>query len=62
MVLLFYPCQIATVLKGNLDRLVKAFQIGRSTVRVKYGLQVLGPVCLEEVVAGFLEETTEKKS
>ena len=29
--------------------------IGSSAVRVKYDLQVLGPVCLEEVLDDFLK-------
>jgi uncharacterized membrane protein YhaH (DUF805 family) len=40
--------------------LQRVMKIGKKTIRVKYGLQVLGPVCLEEVVESFLKRSQEE--
>jgi predicted GTPase len=53
------PCD--SVLIGTPIDLRRIMKINLPTVRVKYELHVLGPVCLEEVVDSFLKETTEKK-
>jgi predicted GTPase len=53
------PCDV--VLIGTPIDIRRVMQISKPTVRVKYELQVLGPVCLEEVMDRFLKETKEKK-
>jgi hypothetical protein len=35
-------------------------KIDQSTVRVKYELQVIEPVCLEEVTVSFLKRSREE--
>jgi predicted GTPase len=47
------PCDV--VLIGTPIDLRKVMKVNKPTVRVKYELQVLGPVCLEELVDDFLE-------
>jgi predicted GTPase len=47
------PCDV--VLIGTPIDLRKVMKVDKPTVRVKYELQVLGPVCLEELVDDFLE-------
>jgi predicted GTPase len=48
------PCDI--VLIGTPVDLRKVMSLNKPAVRVKYELQVLGPVCLEELVDDFLKE------
>jgi predicted GTPase len=47
------PCDV--VLLGTPIDLRKVINLNKPTVRVKYELQVLGPVCLEELVDDFLK-------
>ena len=47
------PCDV--VLIGTPIDLRRVMEIHKQTVRVKYELQVLGPVCLEEIVDNFLK-------
>jgi predicted GTPase len=47
------PCDV--VLIGTPIDLRRIMQVDKPTVRVKYELQVLGPVCLEEVVDNFFK-------
>jgi predicted GTPase len=47
------PCDV--VLVGTPIDLRKVIKVDKPTVRVKYDLQVLGPVCLEEVLDDFLK-------
>jgi predicted GTPase len=47
------PCDV--VLIGTPIDLRKVINLNKPTVRVKYELQVLGPVCLEELVDDFLK-------
>jgi len=46
------PCDV--VLIGTPIDLRRVMRFAKPTVRVKYELQVLGPVCLEEVIDNFL--------
>ena len=46
------PCDV--VLIGTPIDLRKVISLNKPTVRVKYELQVLGPICLEELVDDFL--------
>jgi predicted GTPase len=48
------PCDV--VLIGTPIDLRKVMKVDKPTVRVKYELQVLGPVCLEEVLDDFLRK------
>jgi predicted GTPase len=47
------PCDV--VLVGTPVDLRRVLKLDKLTVRVKYDLQVLGPVCLEEVLDDFLK-------
>jgi predicted GTPase len=47
------PCEV--VLIGTPIDLRRVINLNKPTVRVKYELQVLGPVCLEELVDDFLK-------
>jgi len=47
------PCDV--VLIGTPIDLRKVIKVDKPTVRVKYELQVLAPICLEELVDDFLE-------
>ena len=47
------PCDV--VLVGTPIDLRKVIKVDKPTVRVKYDLQVLGPVCLEKVLDDFLK-------
>jgi predicted GTPase len=47
------PCDV--VLIGTPIDLRRVINVNKPTVRVKYELQVLGPVCLEELVDDFLK-------
>jgi predicted GTPase len=47
------PCD--AVLIGTPIDLRRVIKVNKPTVRVKYELQVLGPVCLEEVLDDFLK-------
>jgi predicted GTPase len=47
------PCDV--VLIGTPIDLRKVINLNKPTVRIKYELQVLGPVCLEELVDDFLK-------
>jgi len=47
------PCDV--VLIGTPIDLRKVINLNKPTVRVKYELQVLGPICLEELVDDFLK-------
>jgi predicted GTPase len=47
------PCDV--VLIGTPIDLRRVIKVNKPTVRVKYDLQVLGPVCLEEVLDDFLK-------
>jgi predicted GTPase len=49
------PCDV--VLIGTPVDLRRVMHISQKTVRVKYELQVLGPVCLEEVMERFLQRS-----
>lgn len=46
------PCDV--VLIGTPIDLRRVFKFDKPTLRVKYELQVLGPVCLEELIDNFL--------
>jgi predicted GTPase len=52
------PCDI--VLIGTPVDLRKVMSLNKPAVRVKYELQVLGPVCLEELIDDFLEGKVKK--
>ena len=52
------PCDV--VLIGTPIDLRRMIKVNKPTVRVKYELQVLGPVCLEEVLDDFLERSVKK--
>jgi len=52
------PCDV--VLIGTPIDLRKVISLNKPTVRVKYELQVLGPVCLEELVDDFLKGKAKK--
>jgi predicted GTPase len=52
------PCDI--VLIGTPVDLRKVMSLNKPAVRVKYELQVLGPVCLEELVDDFLKGRMKK--
>ncbi|MBT0159784.1 GTPase [Candidatus Bathyarchaeota archaeon A05DMB-2] len=52
------PCNI--VLIGTPVDLRRVLKLAKQTVRVKYDLQVLGPVCLEEVLDAFLKSRVKK--
>jgi predicted GTPase len=47
------PCDVVMV--GTPIDLRRVIKVNKPTVRVKYDLQVLGPVCLEEVLDDFLK-------
>jgi predicted GTPase len=47
------PCEV--VLIGTPIDLRRVIKVNKPTVRVKYDLQVIGPVCLEEVLDDFLK-------
>jgi len=47
------PCDV--VLIGTPIDLRRVIKVNKPTVRVKYELQVLGPVCLEEILDDFLK-------
>ena len=47
------PCDV--VLIGTPIDLRRVISLNKPTVRVKYDLQVLGPICLEEVMNNFLK-------
>ena len=47
------PCDV--VLIGTPIDLRRVIKVNKPTVRVKYELQVLGPVCLEEILNDFLK-------
>jgi predicted GTPase len=49
------PCDV--VLIGTPIDLGRLFKMEKPTVRVKYELQVLGPVCLEELLDNFLNRS-----
>jgi predicted GTPase len=53
------PCDV--VLIGTPIDLRKIAQIDKPTVRVKYELTVLGPVCLEEILDSFLAKRGDKR-
>lgn len=48
------------VLIGTPVDLRRVLKLAKQTVRVKYDLQVLGPVCLEEVLDDFLKSRVKK--
>ncbi|UCF44749.1 MAG: GTPase [Candidatus Bathyarchaeota archaeon] len=48
------PCDI--VLIGTPIDLRRVIKVNKPTVRVKYELQVIGPVCLEEILDDFLKD------
>ncbi|MCW4046536.1 MAG: cyclic 2,3-diphosphoglycerate synthase [Candidatus Bathyarchaeota archaeon] len=52
------PCDV--VLIGTPVDLRRVLKLDKQTVRVKYDLQVLGPVCLEEVLDDFLKGSVER--
>jgi predicted GTPase len=52
------PCDV--VLIGTPIDLRKVMKVDKPTVRVKYELQVLGPVCLEELLDDFLERKVKR--
>jgi predicted GTPase len=52
------PCDL--VLIGTPVDLRRVMQVNKETVRVKYELQVLGPICLEEVMDRFLAGSRKK--
>ena len=47
------PCDV--VLVGTPIDLRRVIKVNKPTVRVKYDLQVLGPICLEEILDDFLK-------
>ena len=49
------PCD--AVLVGTPIDLIRIMRLNKPTVKVKYELQVLGPVCLEEIIDRFLKRT-----
>lgn len=49
------PCDI--VLMGTPIDLRRVFKLDKPALRVKYELQVLGPVCLEELIDNFLNRS-----
>lgn len=51
------PCDV--VLVGTPFDLGRLMSLNKPTVRVKYELQVLGPICLEELVDDFLERNVK---
>jgi len=51
------PCDV--VLVGTPIDLRRIVHLSKPTVRVKYELQVLGPVCLEEVMDNFLKRNVK---
>jgi len=51
------PCDV--VLIGTPIDLKRVMRFTKPTVRVKYELQVLGPVCLEELMDGFLKRNVK---
>ena len=52
------PCDV--VLIGTPVDLRRVMKVNKQTVRVKYELQVLGPVCLEEVMDKFLARSRKE--
>jgi predicted GTPase len=52
------PCDV--VLIGTPIDLRRVIKVNKPTVRVKYDLQVLGPVCLEEVLDDFLKGSVKR--
>jgi predicted GTPase len=48
------PCDV--VLIGTPIDLRRVIKVNKPTVRVKYELQVIGPVCLEEILDDFLKD------
>jgi predicted GTPase len=52
------PCDV--VLLGTPIDLRRVIDLNKPTVRVKYELQVLGPVCLEELVDDFLKRKVKR--
>ncbi len=52
------PCDL--VLIGTPVDLRRVMKVDKETVRVKYELQVLGPICLEEVMDKFLAGSRKK--
>jgi predicted GTPase len=51
------PCDV--VLVGTPVDLGRVVRLSKPTVRVKYELQVLGPVCLEELIDDFLKRNVK---
>jgi predicted GTPase len=51
------PCDM--VLVGTPVDLGRVMRLSKPTVRVKYELQVLGPICLEELMDGFLKRNVK---
>ena len=52
------PCDV--VLIGTPLDLRRVIKVNKPTVRVKYELQVIGPVCLEEILNDFLKGCVKK--
>jgi predicted GTPase len=52
------PCDL--VLIGTPVDLLRVMKVDKETVKVKYELQVLGPICLEEVMDKFLAGSRKK--
>jgi predicted GTPase len=52
------PCEV--VLIGTPIDLRRVIKVNKPTVRVKYDLQVIGPVCLEELLDAFLNGCVKK--
>ena len=52
------PCDV--VLIGTPIDLRRVMQVNKPTVRVKYELQVLGPVCLEDIMERFLARSRKE--
>lgn len=48
------PCDV--VLIGAPIDLRRVIKVNQQTVRVKYELQVIGPICLEEILDDFLKD------
>ena len=47
------PCDV--ILVGTPVDLVRIISLNKPTIRIKYNLQVLGPICLEKIVDNFLK-------